>query len=344
MKTIISMLALSLISLTGFTQKDGDKPYMTKTFSANAIKNLKMITSGGSLTVTGTSDSEAKIEVYVRGNNWNDAISKEELEERLQNYELNVFSQDGNTIVAFAKNKTNNWGKKSLSISFKAYVPENVTTDLNTSGGSISVKGISGNSIGKTSGGSISVTNCKNKIDLKTSGGSIAANNCSGDINLITSGGSISASDLDGIIDLKTSGGSISLDNLKGKTSAITSGGSIKATELRGESIVKTSGGSIVLREIRGTLDAATSAGSIDAEILELGKHLNLSVSSGSMTVKMPMDKGATLDWAANKINVSSLNNFQGDTEKNYIRGKLNGGGIPVNLKVSSGNLSVKSL
>ena len=149
---------------------------------------------------------------------------------------------------------------------------------------------------------------------------------------------------MDGTIDLKTSGGSISLDNLKGKTNAITSGGSIKATELRGESIVKTSGGSIVLREIRGTLDAATSAGSIDAEILELGKSLNLSVSAGSMTIKMPMDKGATLDWSANKINVSSLNNFQGNTEKDSIKGTLNGGGIPVNFRVSNGNLTVKPL
>jgi hypothetical protein len=343
MKTLNTILTILLATFAVMAQKSGEKPYMTKTFSANAIKNLKMTTSGGSLTVTGSNDAEAKIEVYVRGNNGNDEISKEELEERLQNYELTV-SQDGNTLVAFSKNKTNNWGKKSLSIAFKAYVPENITTDLSTSGGSISVKGIAGNAVGKTSGGSISVTNCKNKIDLKTSGGSISATNCTGDIDLITSGGSISATDLDGIINLKTSGGSISLDNLKGKTSAITSGGSIKATELRGESIVKTSGGSIVLREIRGTLDAATSAGSIDAEILELGKSLNLNVSSGSMNVRMPMDKGATLDWVANKINVSSLNHFEGNTQNNTVRGTLNGGGIPVNFKVSSGNLTVKSL
>ena len=97
------------------------------------------------------------------------------------------------------------------------------------------------------------------------------------------------------------------MDALKGTISAITSGGSIKATELRGESIVKTSGGSIALREIYGTLDAATSAGSLDTEILELGKSLILSVSSGSMTVKMPMDKGINLDCTAQKINTATL-------------------------------------
>jgi hypothetical protein len=344
MKTLNSIIFFLFITLASVAQKD-EKPYMVKTFSANAIKNLKMTTSGGGLSVVGTTESEARIEVYVKSNNWNgsDNLSKEELEERLQKYELNI-AQEGNTLVATAKNKNNTWDKKSLSIGFKAFVPENIITDLNTSGGSISVKNITGNAVGRTSGGSISVMKCKNKIALKTSGGSISADNCSGDIDLTTSGGSISASDLDGTIDLITSGGSISLDNLKGNTRAITSGGSIKATELRGESMVKTSGGSITLREIYGTLDAATSAGSLDAEIMELGKSLNLSVSSGSMNVRMPMNKGMDLDCSAQKVNMGTLANFDGEVDKSYVRGKANGGGVPVKMRVSSGNLTVRGL
>ena len=343
MKTLNVIFAILFISFTIFAQKEDDKPYMVKTFSAKNITNLKMNTSGGALTVVGTTDSEAKIEVYIRSNNSNgsDNLSQEELEERLKNYELSI-TQEGNTIVAFSKNKNNNWGKKSLSIAFKAYIPEKSSVDLSTSGGSINVKGITENVNGKTSGGNIAVRNCKNNINLRTSGGSISADNSSGNIDLSTSGGSISASDLDGTIDLKTSGGSINLDALKGTISAITSGGSIKATELRGESIVKTSGGSIALREIYGTLDAATSAGSLDAEILELGKSLNLSVSSGSMTVKMPMNKGVNLDCTAQKINTGTLLNFKGQMEKTFIKATLNGGGIPVTMRVSSGTLTIK--
>jgi hypothetical protein len=343
MKTLKTTLAFLFISFTIFAQINEDKPYMVKTFLAKDITNLKMNTSGGSLTVVGTTDTEAKVEVYIRSNNWNgsDNLSKEELEERLKNYELSV-TQEGSTIIAFSKNKNNNYGKKSLSIAFKAFVPQKSSVDLRTSGGSISVKGITENVNGKTSGGSITVRNCKNNINLTTSGGSISADNSSGNVRLSTSGGSISANDLEGTIDLKTSGGSINLDGLKGTISAITSGGSIKATELRGESIVKTSGGSIALREIYGTLEAATSAGSLDAEILELGKSLNLSVSSGSMTVKMPMNKGINLDCTAQKINTGTLYNFKGDTEKTSIKGTLNGGGIPVTMRVSSGTLTIK--
>jgi hypothetical protein len=343
MKTLNSIIFLLFISFSIIAQNE-EKPYMVKTFSANAIKNLKMNTSGGGLVVTGTNAPEARIEVYIQPNqNRDNIISKEDLEERLKDYELSI-SQEGNMIVAFAKNKTNNWGKKSLSINFKAFMPQNITTDLNTSGGSISVKGITGNAIGRTSGGSIAVEKCKNKVALKTSGGSISAIDCSGDIDLSTSGGSISAIDLDGTIDLTTSGGSISLDNLRGNTKAITSGGSIKATELRGESMVKTSGGSITLREIYGTLDAATSAGSMDVEIMELGKSLNLSVSSGGMNVKMPMNKGMDLDCSAQRVNMGTLTNFDGTVDKSYVKGKANGGGIPVKMRVSSGNLTVRGL
>ena len=345
MKTLNSIIFFLFVSLVAIAQKEDEKPYMVKTFSAKDITNLKMNTSGGSLTVVGTTDAEAKVEVYVRSNNWNgtDNLSKEELQERLKNYELTV-TQEGSTIVAFSKNKNDNWGKKSLSIAFKAFVPQKSSVDLRTSGGSISVKGITENVNGKTSGGSIAVRNCKNNINLKTSGGSISADNSSGNIDLATSGGSISANDLDGKIDLKTSGGSINLDALKGTISAITSGGSIKATELRGESMVKTSGGSVTLREIYGTLDAATSAGSMDVEMMELGKSLNLSVSSGGLNVKMPMNKGMNLDCAAQKVNIDGLKNFDGEIEKSYVKGKLNGGGIPVSMKVSSGNLTVRGL
>jgi hypothetical protein len=341
MKALNTILAILFASFTSLAQLKEEKPYMVKKFPANAIKNLKMTTSGGGLFVFGTTDSEAKIEVFIEGNNGNNDLSKEEIEERLKNYDFSI-TQQGDAIVASAKSKSNTWNKKGLSISFKAIVPQNIITDLTTSGGELYFKNVSGNALGRTSGGSITIKNCKNKVHLSTSGGSIYADKSSGDIDLSTSGGSIAATDLEGKIDLKTSGGSISLDNLKGTISAITSGGSIKANELRGESIVKTSSGSVILHEIYGSMEASTSSGSIDAEILEFGKSLNLSVSSGSMTIKMPMNKGLTLDCIAQKINAEPLNNFNGTVKKESIKGKLNGGGIPVNLKVGSGTLTVR--
>src|SRR6185503_17490797 len=121
---------------------------MTRSLSKDAIKHVKVRTSGGGITVTGVNASEAKLEVYVRPNNNGDGtLSKEEIKKRLdEDYELTI-SVTGNLLTAIAKQKhnfNNDW-KRSLSISFKVYVPQAVTTDLGTSGGSIRLSNLTGN-------------------------------------------------------------------------------------------------------------------------------------------------------------------------------------------------------
>ena len=54
----------------------------------------------------------------------------------------------------------NDW-KKSVNISFKAYLPVNVITDPETSGDSISLSNLDGTNTFTTSGGSIAVDNVK---------------------------------------------------------------------------------------------------------------------------------------------------------------------------------------
>jgi hypothetical protein len=52
----------------------------------------------------------------------------------------------------------------------------------------------------------------------------------------------------------------------------------------------------------------------------------------------MPMNKGLTLDLDGTRVS-APLNNFDGTVEKDRIVGKLNGGGIPVKLTASAGNV-----
>lgn len=350
MNTFFKTLTLGIALTTfGAQAQNTEAPYLTKTFTASQIKNLKMRTSGGSLSVAGQTGSEAKLEVYIQQNNWNgrskDQISKEEIAERLKEYDLTI-QQSGDSLIAIVKRKRDNWSdddwKRSLSISFKAYVPEKINTDVRTSGGSILMENLTGNIGFGTSGGSLKARKLGGVVRGKTSGGSIDVSNCKDDLELTTSGGSIHAENSEGNLNLRTSGGSMDLNGLKGNINARTSGGSIDANGLSGEMKLQTSGSSIHLRAIAGTLDASTSGGSIDAEVIELGKSLSLRTSAGSVTLRMPLDKGLDLDLRANKI-TANLNNFNGDTDDNRIKGALNGGGIPVRISVSSGNLYLKS-
>lgn len=62
---------------------------------------------------------------------------------------------------------------------------------------------------------------------------------------------------------------------------------------------------------------------------------------AGSVNLQLPTHKGLDLDFMAAKINMPTLANFAGTKEKTHVNGKLNGGGIPVHVHVSVGNLNL---
>lgn len=345
---LLTLLSAGLLSLTTLAnspiaRSDDKTPYLTKAFSGN-INAVRAETSGGSLTVEGGTDRNAKVEMFVHSNNWNgrDELNKAEIDERLKDYDIRI-AMEGSTIVATAKRRGNNddW-KKSLSISFKFYTPRAITTDLRTSGGSINLSQLSGNQRFRTSGGSLSLTDVDGELSGQTSGGSIHLDRCrtKGGMDLQTSGGSIEARASSGDMRLHTSGGSIRLTDLNGKIDAQTSGGSVQGSDLTGEIKASTSGGSVRLSNVAGSVDANTSAGSVEVSIVKLGEYVRLSTSVGSVRVKMPLDKGISLNLSGSNIKIP-LSNFNGDTEKNRIRGTLNGGGVAVNISAGMGNVYV---
>ncbi|MGF7217188.1 DUF4097 and DUF4098 domain-containing protein YvlB [Spirosoma lacussanchae] len=346
--TLLSAATLSLPAFALDTHRDDrEEPFQIKTFSGN-INAVRAETSGGSLTIEGGTDRNAKVEMYVRPNNWNgrNNLDKAEIEERLKEYDITI-TQEGGTIVAIAKRRNNDrdrWNR-SLSIGFKFYTPRNVATDLRTSGGSIRLAGISGKQRFRTSGGSLHLNDVQGDINGQTSGGSIHLDRCrstAGILDLQTSGGSIHASESSGDMRLHTSGGSIELNGLKGDIDAQTSGGSVRGRDLDGDIKAGTSGGSIRLANVAGSIDASTSAGSVEVSLSQLGKYVRLNTTAGSVRVQMPLDKGLDLNLSGNRVNMPErLARFEGDIEKDRVRGKLNGGGIPVNISASSGSVSI---
>ena len=344
---LLAILGVTTFAFTSLaaTRDDDRTPYLIKTFSGK-INAVKAETSGGSLTIEGGTDMNAKVEMYVRSNNGNDNLSKSEIEERLRDYDISI-AQEGSTIVANAKrrNNDNNW-KRSLSISFKFYTPRNVNTDLRTSGGSISLSALSGDQKFRTSGGSLHVSDINGDINGQTSGGSIHLDRCqagtSGQLDLQTSGGSIEAKSSSGNMRLHTSGGSLRLSDLKGTIDAQTSGGSVNGNDLDGDIRTSTSGGTVRLANVAGNIEASTSGGSMDVSITKLGQYVRLSTSAGNINVKMPLDRGLDLNLKGNRVQLpQTISKFEGNIEKDYVRGRLNGGGVAVNISANSGSVYI---
>jgi DUF4097 and DUF4098 domain-containing protein YvlB len=337
MKKLITTLSILFISIYVFAE---EKPYTVKTFNASEIENVGVRTSGGGISIFGSNDTKARVEVYVKGNNWKD-LSKEEIEKRLQDYELKI-ALEGNTLVCTAKSKNNsmNW-KNGLSISFKVYSPVDVNTDLSTSGGGIKMTNLAGNLKFRTSGGGLDLEDLKGNIKGSTSGGGIDVVNCDQNVDLSTSGGGINARDCDGEIKLNTSGGGIGLKKMSGNINVRTSGGGISVDYLDGDLEASTSGGGINLDHIAGSVKARTSAGSINANIDEIGDFLDLSTTAGGIDIDVPDDKGYNLDLSGNKVNLSGLGSFNGSKSDERMKGSVNGGGARITARASSGRVSV---
>lgn len=340
MKTYLLFFVMICCSIAIKAQTD-KQPYLVKSLSGESVNSAKINGSGGSITVTGVNASEARLEVYVTANN-NENLSKDELKQRLDEYYTLDISVNNNRLIASVKQKhmlNTNW-KKSVNVSFKAYLPVNVTTDLETSGGSITLSNLNGDQTFKTSGGSISVDNVKGKMKGRGSGGGIRINNSSNDIDLVTSGGSISAKQCKGNIRLETSGGSVELIDLDGTIDAETSGGSINGDDIKGELVTGTSGGSIKLDNLYCSVEAKTSGGGIEVALKDATKHVKLKNSGGNINLELPSNKGFDLDLAANKINME-MKNFSGSVEEKSIEGKLNGGGTTVEARSTGGKINV---
>jgi DUF4097 and DUF4098 domain-containing protein YvlB len=342
MRIIVSFLFLFSAILVQAQDSRKGLLYLSKPLSAESINQVEAKTSGGGIEVTGVSPSEARIEVYITENGHRSSYTKEEIQKMItEDYDFSV-TASGNKLTAIAKPKKSfrNWNNQ-LNISYSIYVPVSCATQLNTSGGGISISNLNGEQHFYTSGGGLDVKNLSGKIVGRTSGGGISVSDSKDNIDLETSGGGIEASHCSGQIRLNTSGGSLNLNDLNGNIRATTSGGSVEAEKITGEFNTNTSGGNISLTAISGSLEASTSGGNIDVQVTETGKYVRLRNSGGSVHLEVPKGKGLDLDIHGDRIKTEGLNNFSGSLEKQSITGTVNGGGTPVDIDAGSGGVTL---
>ncbi|MFN5646939.1 MAG: hypothetical protein ACK458_05425 [Sphingobacteriales bacterium] len=325
MKRVQLFMLAMVVTLSVWAQDD--EPYMVKSFTG--VKRVKAQTSGGNISVTGQEGNTAKVEVVIRSNNNNRKLSNEEIKAKLEDYELKVEAQ-GDMVVLLAKNKRNGWNKDGLSISFRITSPKEVSTNLVTSGGNISLRNLNGEQDFTTSGGNLVVADLRGDINGRTSGGNINAERVFDNVDLTTSGGNVSAIASKGKLTLTTSGGNLQLEDLEGTINASTSGGAVNGNRLSGQIEASTSGGNVVLQHISGSLKAGTSGGNVKVYMDKVDQYVKLSNSGGGIDIDLPDGKGYTLDLRGDKINTSTLRNFSGSTSEGKMNGTLNGGGAQI--------------
>ncbi len=278
MKTTASrfFLLAGLLSGVVATAQAKIERIVEKSFTVQPGGTLTVATSGGEIRVSPSNDNVVKVTARERIK----ASSESEADDILKKLDLTI-EQNGNDISAKAK-----YEKQPLGFSFGSWPPVNVdfivtvpasfVTELNTSGGGITVGNLNAKVKARTSGGSIKLGQIGAEVDASTSGGSVSLESAKGPVKLNTSGGNITSGPVAGEADLNTSGGNITIESVQGKLSAHTSGGGIRASlvgPLKEDCVLSTSGGSVKLTVDKAAafrLDASTSGGSVDAEGLTI--------------------------------------------------------------------------
>ncbi|MEZ5104566.1 MAG: DUF4097 family beta strand repeat-containing protein [Draconibacterium sp.] len=322
-KAFISLaIVFALLSYKGNAHEDRT-PTITKTFEMNQRGSLNAASSGGGVVVKTHNEKSVEVQLFVRKNGKVLSPSDPSLDEILEMYDLEIEKQ-GTEITANVKRKIRNMPWNNSGISLTIIVPREMSCDVSSSGGGLTISGVDGTHNFSSSGGGVELENVSGTTKARSSGGGVKATNQNGDVELSSSGGGVRLEEAYGNVKASSSGGGVHLTNIHGDVDASSSGGGVSVT---GEA---------------GRVKAKSSGGSVKVDIKNLSKELSLASSGGGIdAVIHDGDKlGLDLDLSSDRVNID-LHNFSGKSEKNRVKGTMNNGGIPVYMRSSGGSVNV---
>ena len=298
---ILPLLLLPVLFAKTLHAQTASDAYLTRTFTASDTPRAEISTQGGFIEVIGTNNDDIVVEMFVqRGSRYLNAA-----EEDLDDYTVEI-DQRGDYVVIASESNNNFWRRgRSLSVSFRVYVPFRTAVE------------------GRTSGGRISAEYIRNNLSLRTSGGSVRAVDVQGEN-----------------VTLQTSGGSIEMGRVAGNIEAQTSGGSIRGEVLMGRADLRTSGGSIRLTDVSAELSARTSGGRITADITRFEEDIDLHTSGGSIEVTLASASNFEIDLRATRVN-AELKNFSGKAERDHLKGSIGRGGPLLAARTTGGSVTL---
>jgi Putative adhesin len=168
-----------------------------------------------------------------------------------------------------------------------------------------------------------------------------------------TSDGNVTLSGLQGDLSLTTGDGNATLDHVSGNLRIKSGDGQVKITNADGAIDAHTSDGNLSVDGLFHALAFQTSDGTLDLNLREGTKLTGASTirsSDGSVTIRVPQNFAADLNVHTSDGHVDcslplTMDHYQSGGEQGHeLRGKLNGGGTPLTIHTSDGNVKIESL
>ncbi len=292
-----------------------------RTLSVTGPVHMDLTTGSGDVHVRAGSSSQVQVSGHIRATEWFSG----NVEEKIKRLETNPpIQQSGNDIRIGHIDDPEL--RHNISISYEVTVPAETELRVETGSGSQTVEGIRGPLEVSAGSGELKVSEIGDRVHAETGSGDIEIDRVKGNVHAKTGSGSIRAEEVAGGFEADSGSGHITLHQ--------TAPGSVR---------VDTGSGGMDLRGVRGSLDAKAGSGTIEAEGNPTGAW---NVHTGSGTVQLKIPSNAAFDLAAHtssgSISVEQPHAVQGSIGRKEIRGRVGGGGVPVEVETGSGDIQIQ--
>ncbi|PZP45309.1 MAG: hypothetical protein DI598_13440 [Pseudopedobacter saltans] len=299
----------------------------TENLDASLIQKLEANSTSADFIVYGDGDQKSYVEIYAHSQN--KKHTKSDIENLLNERNEVSVQQNGKTLSVIGKTKSGvKWSNSdNLIITFKIHIPTKVATEFNTTSGDISLEKLVGS------------------VAIKTTSGDIVASEIKGDIAIKTTSGDMQLSMIKGNrFDLEATSGDVRIENGKAREITIgTASGDVSLSDVDGNTKIGSSSGDVKVGLNSGSLAVSSASGDQQLKVMDPKSEIKISAASGDVTLSVPQSIGAQLDIKGSSVSMSSNSSFDGDyTKGKSIYGKINGGGIPINIRTASGEINLK--
>ena len=318
---LIASVAVLLVCLQALPAVASAEGSFQRTLTVTGPANVDLSTGSGSVHVRTGGSGQVEISAHIKVTNWLGGDGERKVQEIEKNPPI---QQSGNDIRIGHSDDSELF--HNVSISYELVVPAETQLRSHTGSGSQTIEGLQREVEIETGSGGLKISDIGNTVRAETGSGDVEIRGVKGNVRVKTGSGSIHAEDIGGGFDGQTGSGHIVLEQ--------TAPGAVRA---------ETGSGGMELRGVKGSLEATAGSGTITAEGDPTGAWM---VHSGSGGIHLKLGSGAAFDLDAHtssgSISVSQPVTVQGTMGKRELRGKVNGGGVQVEVETGSGNIEIQ--
>jgi DUF4097 and DUF4098 domain-containing protein YvlB len=292
-----------------------------RTLPVTGPVSLEVTTGSGSIQVHIGGPNQVQVTGHIRSTSWFGGDPAD----RIKRIEANPpIAQNGNHIEIGHSDDRELF--HNISISYELIVPPQTQLRSHTGSGNQTIEGIQGTLDASAGSGGLTISNIGNTVRADTGSGNIKLDRVQGNVRTRAGSGSIDATGIGGGFEAETGSGRITLEQ--------TAPGAVR---------VGTGSGGMELRGVRGSLDAKAGSGTIRAEGDPTGAW-TVHTGSGGVHLRFPSDARFDLDahTSSGSVTVDHPVTVQGSLGRKEVRGKVRGGGVPVEVETGSGNIAIQ--